>query len=375
MASDLTEFHVTNMFRDGFLRSWNVKLQPAFIIQVRLFERTGMTNAPDVFLDDLDRQIVAALQIHGRATWQQIARAVGASDTTVSRRAQKLFDSGVVRVVASVDPLRCGSGYPVVMQVKCQVGQRTHVAAALAKRPDVRFIALVTGSFDIVLELIVSSQRELARVLFQGIDTIDGVTSTATENVIAHYKVAHVWSHGTLSDAATEALTKARGEIVEIDPTPLDERDHALMDLLADDARLSFAAIAAQLGVSESMAKRRISTLVRDGRMRFTTIVDPALLGYGVEVLCWLDVDLGHVDDAARVLAGRPEVRYVAGTAGYADLLCEVVLRDHSDLHRFNTQVFAGLPGLRRTEIGLELVTLKRAFASVDSPFNDGTYA
>ncbi|NED94555.1 Lrp/AsnC family transcriptional regulator [Phytoactinopolyspora alkaliphila] len=325
-----------------------------------------------VVLDEMDRQIVAALQIHGRATWQQIARAVGTSDTTVSRRAQRLFSDGVVRVVASTDPLRCGSGYPVMMQVRCHVGQSPRVAAELAKRPDVRFIALVTGSFDIVLELIVASQRELARVLFNGIEAIEGISSTVTENVIAHYKVAHVWSHGTLDEPAAESLAEARGPIVETEPAPLDERDRALVELLGTDARLSFAGLAGQLGMSESMAKRRVSTLVREGRVRFTTVVRPELLGYQVEAFCWLDVDLRHLDDAARTLAARPEVRYVAGTAGYTDLTCEAVLRDHADLHRFTTEVLANLPGLRRTEIGLELVTLKRAYAHVDSPFLDG---
>ncbi|NEE00334.1 Lrp/AsnC family transcriptional regulator [Phytoactinopolyspora halotolerans] len=331
-----------------------------------------MTDGDAVTLDDLDRQIVAALQIHGRATWQQIARAVGTSDTTVARRAQRMFNSGIVRVVASTDPLRCGYGYPVMMQVKCRVGQSPRVAAELARRPDVRFIALVTGSFDIVLELIVSSQRELARILFHGIEAVDGITSTVTENVIAHYKVAHVWSHGTLDDDATRLLAEARGAIEETEPTPLDERDQALVELLADDARLSFAALAGELGISESMAKRRVTALVRDGRMRFSTIVNPELLGYGVEVICWLGMDLRYLDDAARQLAARPEVRYVAGTAGYSDLSCEVVLRDQADLHRFSTAVLAHLPGLRTTEIGLELATLKRAYTLVDTPFGTG---
>lgn len=328
-----------------------------------------MTDDAPVVLDQLDRQIVAALQIHGRATWQQIARVVGTSDTTVARRTQRMFSSGVVRVVASTDPLRCGYGYPVMVQVKCQVGQTARVAAALAQRPDVRFIALVTGAFDIVLELIVSSQRELARVLFDGIEKVDGLLSTVTENVVAHYKVAHVWSHGTLDDEMARALSEDRGDIVEQDPAPLDDRDQALVDLLAEDARLSFAAMASRLDISESMAKRRVSALVRDGRVRFSTIVHPALLGYDVEVWCWLGMDLRHADDAARLLATRPEVRYVAGTAGYSDLACEVVLRDQADLHRFITEVLANLPGLRRSEIGLELVTLKRAYAHIESPF------
>lgn len=322
--------------------------------------------ADSVELDDLDRQIVAALQIHGRATWQQIARAVGTSDTTVSRRAQRMLNSGIVRVIASTDPLRCSYGYPVMMQVKCQVGQSTRVAAELAKRPDVRFISLVTGSFDIVLELIVSSQRELANVLFNGIEMVDGISSTVTENVIAHYKVAHVWSHGTLDDAAADRLAEARGAVVPAEPAPLDERDQALAELLAQDARQSFSTLAGQLGISESMAKRRVTGLVQDGRIRFTTIVHPELLGYGVEVICWLGMDLRRLDEAARALAARPEVRYVAGTAGYSDLTCEVVLRDQADLHRFSTDVLAELPGLRSAEMGFELVTLKRAYTPVD---------
>lgn len=322
-------------------------------------------------LDEIDRRIVAAMQIHGRATWQQIARAVGTSDSTVARRAQRMFSSGLVRVVASTDPLRCGDGYPVIVQVKCHVGQSARVAAELAKRPDVRFIALVTGAFDIVLELIVSSQHELARVLFDHIERVDGISSTVTETVTAHYKVAHVWSHGTLDDAAAETLAAERGEIVECPPTPLDAREHDLVRLLADDARASFAALADRLGVSESMAKRRLNTLIHDGRLRFTTIVRPELLGYGVELMCWLGMDLRQLDEAARVLAARPEVRYVAATAGYTDLACEVVLRDQTDLHRFITEVLANLPGLRQTEIGLELATLKRAYTHIESPLTD----
>ncbi|WP_166356254.1 Lrp/AsnC family transcriptional regulator [Phytoactinopolyspora limicola] len=322
-------------------------------------------------LDPLDRQIVAAMQIHGRATWQQIARAVGTSDSTVARRAQRMFASGVVRVVASTDPLRCGYGHPVMLQVKCQAGLVTQVAAELAKRPDVRFLSLVTGSFDVVLELIVPSQRQLAHILFNEVEQVPGISSTVTESVIAHYKVAHVWSHGTLDDDTTAALTHDRGEIVEHEPDSLDERDEALVALLAEDARLSFASIAGRLNISESMAKRRLNALVADGRVRFTTIVRPELLGYGVEVMCWLGMDLRHLDEAARILAARPEVRYVAATAGYSDLTCEVVLRDQPDLHRFITQVLANLPGLRRTEIGLELATIKRAYTHVESPHLD----
>ncbi len=325
----------------------------------------AMSDEPAV-LDDLDRRIVAALQTHARASWQQIARAVGSSDSTVARRAHRLFASDLVRVVASTDPLRCAEGSPVLIQVTCRVGRAPEVAAQLARRPDVRFAALTTGSFDIVLELIVPSQRALARVLFDEIEQVDGILSTVTETVIAQHKVAHVWSHGTLPPEAVQALEADRGVIDEIEPKPLDERDRALVGILAQDARCSFADIAQQLGVSESMAKRRVEALTREGRIRYTTNVRPQLLGYGVEVFYWISVDLRHLDEAARQLAARPEVRYVSATAGYSDLACEVVLLDQDDLHRFNTRVLGELPGVRRVDTGLELITVKRAYTMVE---------
>lgn len=324
-------------------------------------------NDPASVLDDVDRRIVAALQTHGRASWQQIAKAVGASDTTVARRAHRLFTSGMVRVVASTDPLRCAEGSPVLVQVNCQVGQAPRVAAQLVARPDVRFAALTTGSFDIMVELIVPSQRALARVLFEDIEQVDGIVSTVTETVIAQHKVAHVWSHGTLSPEAVASLEADRGPIAAVEPKPLDDRDRALVDLLSDDARCSFAVMTQRLDLSESMVKRRVEALTREGRIRYTTIVRPELLGYEVEVVYWLAVDLRHLDDAARAMAARPEVRYVSATAGYSDLTCEVVLRDQDDLLRFNTGVLGELPGLRRVETGLELITVKRAYTMVDS--------
>ncbi|MGH3585941.1 MAG: Lrp/AsnC family transcriptional regulator, partial [Pseudonocardia sp.] len=133
-----------------------------------------MTRSRPV-LDNVDRCIVTALQIHGRASWQQIARAVGASDSTVARRANRLFGEGLVQVVATTDPLACEQGYPVVVQITSEAGAAVDVARRLAARSDVRFAALITGSFDVVVELIVGSQTELARVLFNEIDRAPGI--------------------------------------------------------------------------------------------------------------------------------------------------------------------------------------------------------
>ena len=51
-------------------------------------------------MDELDRKIIALLQLDGRASNAKIAREVGVSEGTVRRRLRKLLDDDVVRVVA-----------------------------------------------------------------------------------------------------------------------------------------------------------------------------------------------------------------------------------------------------------------------------------
>src|SRR3712207_3055298 len=205
-------------------------------------------------MDELDRRIAAALQINGRASWQQVAHAVGSSESTVARRAQRMINSGEIRVVAIADPARCGFGYPVLVQLKCEVGASSHVAHALAKRSDVRFLALVTGSFDIVMELIVPSRRYLGGVLLDELATIEGIKETTTETVLRNFKMSYDWSRDRLGDASIELDRPAEvPDSVSFESYSLDAIDLRLYDLLVKDGRRSFSELASLAGISESM--------------------------------------------------------------------------------------------------------------------------
>jgi DNA-binding Lrp family transcriptional regulator len=323
-----------------------------------LSSRRKIANIPNL-VDDLDRRIAAALQVNGRATWRQVARAVGSSESTVARRAQQLIDGGFMRVTAVADPIRCGFGYPVLVQLTCEVGAADEAAELLAERPDVRFAALVTGAFDVVVELIVPSRRRLARILLEELPEIKGITQTTTESVLRNFKTAYDWSRDLLGPIAAELEPPP---VPAGDPIAPDNIDLQLLQLLVEDGRRSFAQLAGGLGISESMARRRVDALVAAGCLKFATFVDPHHLGYDVEVLIWLRVDLARLEETALALSVRPEVRYLSATSGYSDLTCEVILRSQDDLYAFSTEALAALPGVREVDFALELATLKRGF-------------
>ena len=62
----------------------------------------------NVRLDEVDRAILERLEEDGRASYRQIARDVGVSEGTVRSRVGRLQRSGVLRILAFVDPSKLG---------------------------------------------------------------------------------------------------------------------------------------------------------------------------------------------------------------------------------------------------------------------------
>jgi DNA-binding Lrp family transcriptional regulator len=280
-----------------------------------------------------------------------------------------MINSREIRVVAIADPIRCGFGYPVLVQLKCEVGATSRVAHALAERPDVRFLALVTGSFDMVMELIVPSRRYLGSVLLDELPMIEGIKETTTETVLRNFKMSYDWSRDLLGDASVELDRPAEvPDSVSAKSYSLDAIDLRMYDLLVEDGRRSFSELASMAGISESMARRRVDSLRARGCLRFATLVEPYLLGYDVECFCWVRVDLSRLEQAAMTLANQREVRYLSATIGYSELICEAILRSQDDLYDFSTRTLGQLPGVRGADVRIELQTVKRAYLRMSTP-------
>jgi DNA-binding Lrp family transcriptional regulator len=315
-------------------------------------------------MDDVDRRIVAALQIDGRASWRQIGQLAGVSESTAARHAQRLFEEGLVRVTAVADPARCGLGQAALIRLACEVGATRRVSHQLAERADVRFVALVTGGYDLVLELIVPSRTDLADFLIEDLTAIEGVRQSATSGVIRNFSTTFDWSRSALGGRAAPRGRPPLGHDAE--PVSLDETDFALIRLLADDGRASFADLSDAVGLTESTTRRRAEALIERRCLHIATLVAPPLVGYDVEVMAWLRVDLSELEKTAEALAALPEVRYLSGTYGTSNLVLEAFMRSNDDLYAFLTDSLGSIPAIKDVELSIELETVKRAHLRMD---------
>ncbi|WP_035849591.1 Lrp/AsnC family transcriptional regulator [Kitasatospora azatica] len=320
---------------------------------------------PASLLDLLDRRLVCALQLDGRAEPGRIAGVLGVSVRTVTRRLARLRESGVLKVVLMPRAEDEAVG-ALLLRVRVLRGRVAAVADALAARPDVPFVDVMLGGQE-VSAVVVTDRAGRDRLLYHQLPGTDAVTETTVHAVLHLFADAGQWQAGLLTPDEVAALTPTRPT-----PTPphrieLDPLDHALLTELGEDARRSQAALAAAVGAPESTVRRRLHRLDAAGLLRTHATIDPRLLGLAVDANLWLALPPGRLAEAGRLLAGHPQVHGVLATSGPHNLMATVFCPDYAALFRFTTEVLGPL-GADRVETAIVGRAVKRAGVRLNRP-------
>ncbi|GDY29441.1 Lrp/AsnC family transcriptional regulator [Gandjariella thermophila] len=137
-------------------------------------------------MDAVDRQIIAALRVNGRATYADLGRQVGLSASAVHERVGKLESTGVITGYhAVVEPTAVGLGVTALVGiVPTDTGDNEEIAEALAELPEVESCYAVAGDEAFVVKVRVPTVDELERTLGR-LRRIDGVARTRTTVVLS----------------------------------------------------------------------------------------------------------------------------------------------------------------------------------------------
>jgi Lrp/AsnC family transcriptional regulator for asnA, asnC and gidA len=148
----------------------------------------------DDALDAIDRAIIAQLQVEGRLPYSKLGPAVGLSEAAVRQRVQRLMENGLMQVVAVTDPLVLRESMMAMVGLRVQ-GDSRAVAEQISALPESIYVVAVSGSFDVILELVCDSREEMLTVLNEKIRTIPGVTATESFMYLNLYK--HTFAYGS----------------------------------------------------------------------------------------------------------------------------------------------------------------------------------
>jgi Lrp/AsnC family transcriptional regulator, regulator for asnA, asnC and gidA len=154
--------------------------------------RTGERTDRKVAIDDVDKAIIEQLQQDGRLPYTKLATAVGLSEAAVRQRVQRLVESGVVQIVAVTDPLTLGFRREAMIGLKVE-GDLRGVADKIAAIPEVSYVVVVSGSFDLLMEVVCEDDEHLLALLNDTVRSVPGVRSTETFTYLRLYKQTYAW--------------------------------------------------------------------------------------------------------------------------------------------------------------------------------------
>jgi Lrp/AsnC family transcriptional regulator for asnA, asnC and gidA len=146
----------------------------------------------DLALDDINKQLIEHLQRDGRTSYAALAKTIGLSEAAVRQRVQRLLDGGMMQIVAVTDPLMLGFARQAMVGVKV-VGDLRKAADALAAIPEVDYVVITAGGYDLLVELVCTDDDHLLRLLNDSIRTVDGVTATETFMYLKLAKQTYAW--------------------------------------------------------------------------------------------------------------------------------------------------------------------------------------
>jgi Lrp/AsnC family transcriptional regulator for asnA, asnC and gidA len=143
-------------------------------------------------LDDVAKAIIEQLQQDGRRSYAAIGKVVGLSEAAVRQRVQRLTDSGVMQVVAVTDPMELGFARQAMVGVRVE-GPIEPVADAVAALPQVDYVVVTAGTYDLLVEIVAESDEHLLEVISGRLRAIDGVLATETFMYLRLHKQTYSW--------------------------------------------------------------------------------------------------------------------------------------------------------------------------------------
>jgi len=291
-------------------------------------------------MDEVDEAIVALLEVDGRLTHRDVARAIGLSRSSAAVRVQRLLTSGQVVVRGVVHPAVIGRGSLAHVGLAVR-GRAAPLAGEIARRDDVPFLSLTSGQYGLVAEVRAATPRDVDRTISE-LRSMDGVMGVDTLTYV-------------------EVVRDVIGPVGDVS-TDVDAVDLALLRALQDDGRASYVDLAEVVGLSAAGARRRVVRLVESQVVRVGAVVRhsgqdrQSAMGLGIRLA-------GDHHDVVDALKAMSSVIFVARTLGRFDVLVTVRAFAAAQLVEVLDTVRA-LPGVNAIDSWAHLEVVKESYAS-----------
>ena len=112
-----------------------------------------------------DRRLIRLLQQNARVSFAELSRVTGIPESTVRRRVERMQERGIIRFAMIADADQLGYDISAMVGLRIDLARLHEIGDTLAAMPEVVFASFLTGSFDIIAQVVVESQSALVDLL------------------------------------------------------------------------------------------------------------------------------------------------------------------------------------------------------------------
>ncbi|OQY40124.1 MAG: hypothetical protein B6229_02415 [Spirochaetaceae bacterium 4572_7] len=130
--------------------------------------------------DEIDWKIIENIREEHKNN-NAIARDLDVSEGMIRQRLKKLKDSGVVKISALINPdVLENKMLALIAATLTDSSQLQFTANEIAQFEEVLAVSVSTGRYDIMIEVLVESNKGLVQFLTETLSTIKGISDTET---------------------------------------------------------------------------------------------------------------------------------------------------------------------------------------------------
>ncbi len=142
----------------------------------------------------------------------------------------------------------------------------------------------------------------------------------------------------------------------------LDDTAKRIIELLQGDGRMSYSAIAKDVGLSEAAVRHRVQKLIDGEVVQIVAVTDPMQMGFARQAMIGIKTT-GNVQEVADELAQMDELDYIVITTGRFDILAEFVAQSDDDLLEIVSNRVSALQRVLSTETFVYMRLVKQTYA------------
>lgn len=144
-------------------------------------------------LDDVDKGVISILQKDGRTSNREVGRKLGVSEATVRNRISRLLSEDLIEIVAVPTPRAVGMTISAIIGVSVSLRAIEEVVTELVTKPEVRYVGLATGRYEVILESFFHDQEHLLEFITKDLGHMEGVTRVETSLILRVAKFSYEW--------------------------------------------------------------------------------------------------------------------------------------------------------------------------------------